>query len=54
MYRASGGVSLFGGRARGGVVAMGLGGRGRRSGRREFVADDGLGRLVGVVGEVGG
>ena len=33
---------------------MGLGGRGRRSGSLEFVADDGPGRLVSVTGEVGG
>ena len=54
MLRASGGAQLFSGRVRGGVIAVGLGGpRGRRSGRHEFVADDGLGRLVGVTGEVG-
>ena len=53
MLWASGVAQLLGGRARGGVIALGLGGRGGRSGRFEFMADDCLGRLVGVAGEVG-
>ena len=53
MFWASGEAQLLGGRVHGGVVALGLGGRGRRSGRHEFVADGFLGRLIGVTGEVG-
>ena len=53
MLWASGLAQLLSGRARGGVVALGLGGRGGRSGGFEFMADDFLGRLIGVVGEVG-
>ena len=44
---------MLSGRARGrGVVALGLGGRGGRSGRFEFMADDFLGRLIGVAAVV--
>jgi hypothetical protein len=53
MLRASGVEQLLGGRARGGVVALGLGGRGGRSGRCELVADDCSGRRISVAGEVG-
>ena len=51
---ASGVAQLLGGWARWGVVALGLGGRGGRSGRCELMEDDCLGRLVPVSGEVGG
>ena len=48
------GAQLLGGWARWGAVALGLGGRGGRSGRCELMEDDCLGRLVPVSGEVGG